>query len=166
MLRPLNVSLWVVVTVVLAPALWLAASWLQPQWDVLSHLAEYRLPKVAANTFWLALNVAIFTGIIGVTAAWLTTACEFPGRGLFEKLLVMPLAIPGYVMAFVFLGMLEYSGPLQTALRGWFDTRANFFPWTNHPITVSAVFSLVLYPYGYLLAMSCLERSGRPACRA
>lgn len=149
------------VAVVLAPALWLAASWLQPQWDVLAHLAEYRLPKVASNTFWLALNVAVFTGIVGVAAAWLTTACEFPGRALFEKLLVMPLAIPGYVMAFVFLGMLEYSGPLQTALRDWFDTRANFFPWMNHPITVSAVFSLVLYPYVYLLARSGLQRSGR-----
>lgn len=155
--------LYGVIALVLAPVLWLVSTWWDPQLDALSHIAQYRLPKVAANTFWLALNVAIFTGIIGVACAWLTSACEFPGRPLFERWLVMPLAIPGYVMAFVYLGIIDYSGPLQSGLRELLGTRSNLFPWTQHPVTVAVVFSLVLYPYVYLLARTGLQRRGRRA---
>ncbi len=64
--------------------------------------------------------------LVGVGLAWLTSVCAFPGRNFFEWALMLPLAIPTYVMAFVFLGLMSYTGPVQTALRSWFGNEVYF----------------------------------------
>jgi ABC-type Fe3+ transport system permease subunit len=72
------------------------------------------LPGLLVNTFWLVLGVAAGTAVIGVSLAWFTAVCEFPGRNFFSWALLLPLAIPAYVIAFVALGLFDYTGPVQT----------------------------------------------------
>ena len=89
---------------------------------VWGHLAQTVLPEYAANTFWLLIGVGIGVVTVGVTTAWLTTMHEFPGRRVFEWSLILPLAMPAYVIAFVYTDFLQFVGPVQTSLRdvtGW-----------------------------------------------
>ena len=100
---------------------------------------------------------------LGVGSAWLVTRHEFPGRASFEWLLVLPLAMPAYVMAYAYTDLLQYVGPVQTALRrafGW--GRADYwFPEVRSIGGAVAMFTLVLYPYVYMLARTAfLERAG------
>ena len=88
----------------------------QPDKETLSHLLEYVLPMAISNTVWLMLGVAVTTTVIGVSLAWLTSIYEFPFRSFFAWALILPMAIPGYVMAFSLVGFFEYSGPLQIML--------------------------------------------------
>jgi iron(III) transport system permease protein len=87
-----------------------------------SHLAATVLPEYVANTLLLCLAVGIGVIVIGVATAWLTTMHEFPGRRFFEWALVLPMAMPAYVLAYVYTDFLQFVGPLQTFLResfGW-----------------------------------------------
>ena len=113
----------------------------------------------------LVVGVAIVSGAIGTALAWLTAICEFPGRRFFDWALLMPLAIPAYVLAFVAVGFLDYAGPLQSWLRAAFGTRR----WVAaDPFAggVILVLSLALYPYVYLLARSAFLTQGRRALEA
>ncbi|WP_372863555.1 ABC transporter permease [Spongiibacter sp.] len=140
------------VLAVLAPVLVLLASWLSPQLDIWQHLASTQLPRLIANTLTLMLGVGVLVSLLGVSLAWCTVMVEFPGRAAFEWLLMLPLAVPAYVMAFVVLGVFDFGGPLQGFLRSvlgptWgVDVRSD--------ASVIVVFSLVLYPYVYMLARS------------
>ncbi|NJD24639.1 MAG: iron ABC transporter permease [Betaproteobacteria bacterium] len=127
-----------------------------------SHLVDTVLPEYILNSLWLCLGVGAGVGVIGVTTAWLTAMHDFPGRRLFEWALVLPLAMPAYVMAYVYTDFLQYVGPLQTALRetfGW--QRADYwFPDVRTLPGAMAMFACVLYPYVYLLARTAfLERA-------
>lgn len=78
------------------------------------------LPELLVNTFWLLLGVGLCVSVLGVSLAWLVAMCEFPGRWLFDWALLLPLALPAYVTAFVAIDLLDFSGPLQSWLRaGW-----------------------------------------------
>src|SRR5688572_13440911 len=101
----------------LLPLVVIAAALLSPETGVWAHLARYVLPEVVLNTIKLVIGVAIVAGSLGTSLAWLTAMCEFPGRRWLEWALLLPLAIPAYVLAFVAIGFLDYAGPLQTALR-------------------------------------------------
>lgn len=159
---------WSVLPVALLTVVPLAvvlASWLQPQPEVWEHLREFVLPSVLANTLRMAAGVALLTLVLGVSLAWLTAVCEFPGRRFFAWALVLPLALPGYVLASVMVGLLDYSGPLQTALR------AAFGPGLPVPNVRSVggavvVFGLVLYPYVYLLARQAFLTQGQRSLEA
>ena len=90
--------------------------------DTWSHLAATVLPEYVANTLWLCLGVGIGVIVVGVAAAWLVTMHDFPGRQVFEWALVLPLAVPAYVMAYTYTDLLQYVGPVQSGLResfGW-----------------------------------------------
>ncbi len=117
------------------------------------------LPRTLWNTFRLAAGVSIGTLIIGVASAWLVTAYEFPGRRWFDHLLMLPLAIPGFIMGFVYVSMFEFAGPVQTFLRtqfGW--SRDDYwFPNIASPSGLILVLTLVLYPYVYVLARSAFR---------
>ncbi|MEQ1668350.1 MAG: hypothetical protein ABL868_07855, partial [Sulfuriferula sp.] len=102
------------------PVLVTFAGWFDPQADILGHLAEFVLPELLANTFWLLLGVGLSVSILGVSLAWLTAMCEFPGRRFFAWALLLPLAVPAYVLAFVMIGLLDFTGPVQTWLRAGF----------------------------------------------
>lgn len=126
------------------------------------HLANTVLPQYVANTLWLMLGVGAGVVTLGVSTAWLTAMHDFPGRRVFEWALILPLAMPAYVIAFVYTDFLQFVGPVQTGLReltGW--TKADYdFPDVRSLGGAIAMFILVLYPYVYLLSRAAfLERS-------
>jgi iron(III) transport system permease protein len=128
--------------------------------DIWQHLLDTKLDRLAGNTLILLLGVGAGVTVLGVSLAWLCSMCEFPGRRLFEWALMLPLAIPGYVMAFVFLGTFNFAGPVQTALRAQFGNGV-WFPDMQGPGAVMLVLSLVLYPYVYMLARAAFLAQSR-----
>jgi iron(III) transport system permease protein len=126
------------------------------------HLAATVLPEYIVNSLGLMLGVAYGVISIGVTAAWLTTMCRFPGRRLLEWALLLPLAVPAYVMAYAYTDFLQFTGPVQTALREWtgWGPQDYWFPDIRSLGGAVAMLSLVLYPYVYLLSRAAfLEQS-------
>jgi iron(III) transport system permease protein len=127
-----------------------------------SHLAQTVLPEYILNSLLLCLGVGTGVALLGVTTAWLTAMHEFPGRRYFEWALVLPLAMPAYVMAYVYTDFLQFVGPVQTALReafGW-EHGDYWFPDIRSLSGAVLMFVCVLYPYVYLLARAAfLERA-------
>ena len=128
-----------------------------------AHLASTVLPDYIVTTLWLCLGVASLAALIGVGTAWLVTHFDFPMRRSFEWALVLPLAMPAYVMAYAYTDVLQFAGPLQGWLRatmGW--TRADYwFPDVRSLGGAVVMFSFVLYPYVFMLARSAfMERGG------
>ncbi len=144
----------VIAALVATPVLVVFAAVFTPAGEVWAHLVDTVLAEYIANTLWLMLGVGIGTLVIGVGTAWLSALCRFPGRAVFQWALLLPLAAPAYAVAFTYAGLLDYAGPVQTALRdafGW--SRGDYwFPEISSLGGVIAVMSLVLYPYVYLLA--------------
>ncbi len=103
----------------LVPVAVVLSSWFTPEREIWAHLVQYQLPQLLGNTFWLMLGVGLGVAILGVSLAWLTAVCEFPGCRLFSWALLLPLAIPAYVTAFVAIGLLDFTGPVQTLAREW-----------------------------------------------
>lgn len=146
------------------PVLALATSLLAPgTGEVWRHLADTVLPGYLGTTALLLLLVGLGVTAVGVGAAWLVTMLEFPGRRGFEWLLVLPMAMPAYVMAYAYTDLLQFAGPVQTALReatGW-ERGDYWFPDIRSAGGAAAMFVLVLYPYVYLLARTAfVERTG------
>jgi iron(III) transport system permease protein len=140
-----------VAVVVAAPVLAVAYNLLTPRWEVWQHLAQTMLVELVWNTVLLLVGVGLLAGGLGTSLAWLVSAHRFPGRSFFEWALVLPMAVPAYVIAFVFAGLFGYTGPVATHLRSAFGPDA-FFPDVRTFPGVVLVMSLVLYPYVYLLA--------------
>jgi iron(III) transport system permease protein len=126
------------------------------------HLTQTVLGDYVLNSLLLMAGVAFGVIFGGVLTAWITTMCRFPGRRVFEWMLLLPMAMPAYVMAYAYTDLLQFSGPLQTALREWMGWRAGHYGFPDVRSLGGAVlmFSLVLYPYVYLLARAAfLEQS-------
>ncbi|MEO1519458.1 MAG: iron ABC transporter permease [Cyanobacteria bacterium J06633_2] len=122
--------------------------------DVWAHLASTVLPGYLQNSFLLMVGVSLGVSILGVSTAWLTTSCRFPGYRFLEWALLLPLAVPAYLLAYVYTDFLEYYGPVQSTLRqmmGWQTVNDYWFPDVRSMGGAIAMFSLVLYPYVYLL---------------
>jgi iron(III) transport system permease protein len=163
---PLGVALAVVLCLpALVPLVVIAHAALSPEAEVWAHLVRHVLPEVTVNTVKLLIGVALLSGILGTALAWLTSICEFPGRRFFDWALLLPLAIPTYVLAFVAVGFLDYSGPLQAWLRDVTGTSA-WVPPIRSTGGVIVVLSLALYPYVYLLARTAFLTQGRRALEA
>lgn len=126
---------------------------LVPAGDVWRHLADTVLTDYVVNSLLLMLGVAIGTLIGGVGTAWLTSMCSFPGRWLFEWALLLPMAMPAYIIAYTYTGALDFAGPVQTALREWtgWGYGDYWFPEIRSLEGAALMLSLVLYPYVYLL---------------
>ncbi|MHB1093047.1 ABC transporter permease [Thiobacillus sp.] len=159
MLFALAITLLVMVPVVVT-----ISSFAQVDGDILAHLAEFVLPELVGNTLWLVLGVGIGVSVLGVSLAWLTAMCEFPGRRLFDWALLLPLALPAYVTAFVAIGLLDFTGPLQTWLREGWDITG--LPEIRSRGGVILVMSLALYPYVYLIAKNAFATQGAIALEA
>ena len=121
---------------------------LSPHWP---HLFDAVLPQVLLNTGLLLVVVVTLAALLGTGLAWLTARYEFPGRRWLHVALLMPLAMPGYVLGFVAIAGLDYSGPLQTALRTLFGTDAALWQIRSR-WGAALVLALTLYPYVYLVA--------------
>lgn len=150
---------WTVATLLIAgcvalPVLIVLGHVLVPAVDVWQHLGSTVLGGYLLNTLGLVLGVGVGTLIIGVGTAWLVVMCRFPGKRLFEWALLLPLAVPTYVIAYAYTDFLQFTGPVQTWLRAIFDwTRDDYsFPEIRSLGGAIALMSLVLYPYVYLLS--------------
>ena len=128
---------------------------LTPGESVWGHLASTVLPLYIRTTLLLMAGVGLGTLVIGAGTAWLVTMCRFPGRRIFEWALLLPLAIPAYVVAYVYTDLLEYAGPVQEAVRasfGWTTKGDYWFPEIRSLGGAIAVMTLAFYPYVYLLS--------------
>lgn len=152
---PWSVATLAVAGIVCLPILTVVWSLTRPAWAVWAHLWRTQLPELLLNTAALVVAVGLGVLVLGTTLAWLVTACEFPGRRVFEWALVLPLALPAYVIGFVFLGLFEYAGPVQTALRGWLGPEAGL-PDLRSGWGVALMMTLVYYPYVYTLGRAAL----------
>ena len=133
-----------------------------------SHLAATVLARYAGNTALLLLMVACGVVSMGVVSAWLITAYRFPGRGVLEWALLLPLAMPAYVMAYAYTDWLQFTGPVQTGLRvltGW-QAREYWFPEVRSLPGAATILSFALYPYVYLIARTAFHDLSRSAIEA
>jgi len=151
-----------VALIVALPVLTVFGFLLQPATAVWQHLAETALRDYIANSLLLMLGVGVGTLVLGVSTAWVSATCEFPGRRLFEWALLLPMAIPAYIIAYTYTGLLDFAGPVQGALRATFGWSYGdyWFPSIRSLPGAIVMLSLVLYPYVYLLARAAfLEQS-------
>jgi iron(III) transport system permease protein len=126
-----------------------------PEDNIWPHLIDTTLPRYLWTTLLLMLGVAAITLVIGLSTAWAVTMCEFPGRRFFEWAMLLPFAVPAYVIAYVYTSLLDYAGPVQTTMRewfGWHNAADYWFPEIRTVEGATLMIGLVLYPYVYLLA--------------
>lgn len=150
-----SVAAFVISLIALLPILAIALIALRPSGDTWSHLVANVLPGALRRTLGLMAGVGALSLVIGTTTAWLVTMYRFPGRRYFQWLLLLPLAIPTYIIAYAYLELLDYSGIVQSALRdlfGWHDARSYWFPDIRSLGGAILVMSAVLYPYVYITA--------------
>ncbi len=143
--------------IVATPVLVVLAGVTADSGGVWRHLAETVLADYVVNTLVLMAGVAVLVLTIGVGAAWLVTMHRFPGSRILEWALLLPLAVPAYVMAYAYTDLLQYAGPVQSTLRaafGWTSARDYWFPQVRSTPGAIAMLGFVLYPYVYLLARS------------
>ena len=136
---------------------------LAPSGDIWAHLVDTVLGHLVSTTLMLMIGVGVGTFIIGTGTAWIVTMCRFPGKRVFEWALLIPMAVPAYVIAYVYTDILEYAGPIQGMIRDMFgfETRRDYwFPEIRSLGGAITMMTLVLYPYVYLMARSAfLEQS-------
>lgn len=160
--RLLTVFAVALAAVLALPVLVVLLNLLAPSTDTWRHLANTVLGDYIINSLLLMLGVAFGVIVGGVSTAWLTTMCRFPGRRLFEWALLLPMAVPAYVMAYAYTDLLQFAGPVQSALReltGW-GVHEYWFPEVRSLGGAIVMLALVLYPYVYLLARAAfLEQS-------
>jgi iron(III) transport system permease protein len=123
--------------------------------NVWPQLARTVLPATLIDTAILLVGVGLLTLAFGAGTAWLVTMCRFPGRAVLDRLLVLPLAMPTYIVAYAYVELLDYTGPVQGALRaltGWQSAREYWFPDIRSMGGAILVLSAALYPYVYLSA--------------
>jgi len=149
-----------IAALVLLPLTVLLLSWGSIDQDIWSHLWATQMRKLLGNTLLLALGVGFGVLLLGVSLAWLTSLCEFPGRRWLDWALMLPFAVPAYVLAFVFVGLLDFAGPLQSLLREWLGSGFRL-PRVRSAGGVILVLVLVFYPYVYLLARSAFLAQGK-----
>ncbi len=136
--------------------------------DTWSHLVSTGLAAYAWNTALLLLAVAWGVVSMGVLSAWLVTAYRFPGRDVLEWALMLPLAMPAYVMAYAYTDWLQFTGPVQSLLRdltGW-GAREYWFPEIRSLFGAAVMLSFALYPYVYLIARTAFHEMPRSAIEA
>ena len=151
-----TVAVACVVVAMLAPVASIAVLALSRS-SAVPHLLATTLPTAAGHTLLLAALVGMITLVMGTATAWLVTMYRFPGRGLIDRILVLPLAMPAYIVAYCYADFLDYAGPLQSALRshfGWHGPADYWFPQIKSLGGAAVIIASVLYPYVYLAARS------------
>lgn len=165
---PLGGTALFIAALLALPVLSVVASIFQGAGETWSHLAATALPRYVWNTALLLLAVAWGVISMGVLSAWLVTAYRFPGRDVLQWALMLPLAMPAYVMAYAYTDWLQFTGPVQSALReltGW-QAREYWFPEIRSLFGAAAMLSFALYPYVYLIARTAFHELPRSAVEA
>ena len=154
---------WATALLLGLPVLALIFSALSADGDLFRHLVDTVLLDYLRNTSGLVLGVVLLSLLFGVPTAWLVAMCQVPGRRALQWALMLPMAMPSYIVAYVYTDLLDYSGPLQAGLRSLFDWQSPadyWFPAIRSLGGAAWVLALVLFPYVYLLARaSFLEQS-------
>ncbi|MFQ2172726.1 ABC transporter permease [Aeromonas rivipollensis] len=154
---------WATALLLGLPVLALIFSAFSADGDLFRHLADTVLLDYLCNTSGLVLGVVLLSLLFGVPTAWLVAMCQVPGRRALQWALMLPMAMPSYIVAYVYTDLLDYSGPLQAGLRSLFDWQSPadyWFPAIRSLGGAAWVLALVLFPYVYLLARaSFLEQS-------
>lgn len=145
-------------TLILLPALLIMIQLFAESNENWEHIKEYMLKNYIVNSVTLVSFTGLFTVLIGVSAAWLVSAYKVPMHRFFKWGLILPLAIPPYIGAYTYHGILNYTGVIQTTLRNQFDIKVDqkFFDIMNIPGAVF-IFTMFLYPYVYIITRSFLE---------
>lgn len=153
-------TLLLLVGVLALPVLAVILSWTQFNAEassILSQMLQTVLPDYAWTSLLLCVSVALGVGVVGTATASAVTLFSFPGRRFFEWALLLPLAMPAYVMAYAYTDFLQYSGPLQNGLRSAFGWQGRLLPEVRSLGGAVLVFTVSLYPYVYLLARTALS---------
>ncbi|MBL0514295.1 ABC transporter permease [Aeromonas media] len=154
---------WATALLLGLPVLALIFSAFSADGELFRHLADTVLLDYLGNTSGLVLGVVLLSLLFGVPTAWLVAMCQVPGRRALQWALMLPMAMPSYIVAYVYTDLLDYSGPLQAGLRSLFDWQGPadyWFPAIRSLGGAAWVLALVLFPYVYLLARaSFLEQS-------
>ena len=148
-----SICVAILVALPVAAVIWTAS---KPSGEIWSHLISTSLPGYISTTLWLMLGVGTSVLVTGVMTAWLVTMCRFPGRRVFEWLLLLPLSFPAYVIAYAYTDLLEYSGAVQIFLRmifEWQTPHDYWFPEVRSLAGAIILMGVVLYPYVYLLSL-------------
>lgn len=150
------------VAMLMAPVLSILSAWwplgegAAPAMAILREMAATVLPDYLGTTLLLCLLVTFGVAAVGLPSAVAVTLFDFPGRRLMEWALLLPLAMPAYVVAYAYTDFLQFSGPLQTGLRSAFGLQGRVFPEVRNVAGAAWVFTFALYPYVYLLARTAL----------
>ena len=147
-----NLAVWLVAALAFLPIAAILLSAPAGGFDAIAHLARTVLWRYTANTALLILLTASVAGIVGTGCAWLVSAARFPGRRVFAWALVLPLAVPAYIAAYVYADLLDYAGPVQSGLRALSGATGAILPPVRSLPGGAFVLGIVLYPYVYLLA--------------
>ncbi|MEC5213482.1 iron(III) transport system permease protein [Polaromonas sp. CG_9.5] len=142
------------------PVLAVVLSWLEFDSEarsILSQMLQTVLPDYTWTSLLLCLLVGVGVATIGMATASAVTLFEFPGRRIFEWALLLPLAMPAYVLAYAYTDFLQYGGPLQSGLRSAFGLQGRLLPEVRSLGGAVLVFTVALYPYVYLLARTALS---------
>jgi iron(III) transport system permease protein len=150
------------------PALVIGSSLFTPYSATWAHILDTVLVDYLLNSLALMLGVGIGTLLLGVVTAWLCATCEFTGRKLLSWALLLPMALPAYIIAYTYTGMLDFSGPVQSSLRSWFNWGYGdyYFPEIRSLGGAICMLSLVLYPYIYLIARVAFTHQSGAALEA
>ena len=154
----------IIVLFILAPIFNIIFVSLGDNKDLLSHLMETVLPRYFFNTIILIFGVGILATIFGVSSGWIISRYNFWGRKTLSWMLVLPAAIPAYLIAFTYTDFLEYAGPVQTYLRllfGWNGPRDYWFPDVRTHFGAILMMACVLYPYIYIFVRTAFQRISR-----
>ncbi|WP_316365995.1 ABC transporter permease [Candidatus Thiodiazotropha sp. CDECU1] len=152
--NPWSVGVLTVAVVLAVPVVVVLSYIFEPAGEVWRHLADTVLQDYVINSLLLMVGVAIGVLLLGVSTAWLTSMCQFPGRSVFEWALLLPMAIPAYIIAYTYTGLFDFAGPVQTLLREWtgWGYGDYWFPEIRSIEGAAVMLALVLYPYVYLLS--------------
>src|SRR5262245_29096112 len=165
--RPALPSPWImaavgIAAVIAVPVVAIISSLATPAAEVWAHLWRTQLLELTWNTVRLLVGVGAGTLVIGTGLAWLVVNHRFPGRDVFEWALILPLAVPAYVIGFASLGLFDFAGPVQSALRRLLGDGVRW-PEIRSYGGVTLMMTLVYYPYVYLLARAAFREQGAAA---
>lgn len=154
-LKRIRLSSVLLALILAAPLLTLIYQALITDGESFEHIKQTVLPDYIINTLILIFGVGLSVVLIGVPTAWLIASCQFVGRDFFKWALVLPLAMPAYIVAYVYTDLLDYAGPVQIGLRQYFGWQSPADYWFFDIRSMGgaiAMLALVLFPYVYLLA--------------
>ncbi len=164
-LSPWSIGVAVLAVVFLGPILSVFVAAAGDSQGLWSHLSQTVLPRYVSNTLVLMAGVAVVTLVFGLSAAWTTVRYDFPGRRMFEWVLLLPAAVPAYIIAYVYTDFLEFAGPVQGLLRdmfGWTSARDYWFPEIRSMGGATLVIGAVLYPYVYIMSRTAFLLTPAP----